>query len=243
MNAGTNFAEEFPLNRMSDTTNISSGNNATMLILSPCIYAKKSSNAFYSGNIQNKLPDGSYLVKFTDGSIESVEERDIMWLGFWGLPPSTWPQTPLVHSVGAINMEFPKGLVQNDNANGPTSHSVPLKNPSREGDVAADKQGNEFSELGMKYDVSVPSEMRQNAGEISSFEAVNSAHRMPRQQCQWPENQARCVVSCRIVFEKFAYQSTQKKRPVDISFDRDSGIFKMFKMFSNRLFYKKIIQL
>ena len=93
------------------TSNVLKATTNAMLILSPCIHAKKSSNAFYSGTIQTNLPDGSYLVKFTD------------WLKF-GVCHPTWPQEQLVHSVGAIEIEFPNGLVQNDNAKGPVPLSI-----------------------------------------------------------------------------------------------------------------------
>lgn len=189
MSVGTNFAEELPLDNTSGTTNISLSDNSSikpsMLILSPCIYAKRSSNnAFYSGNIQTKLPDGRYLVRFTDGASKSIEERNIMWLGFWGLPPSTWPRTPHVHTLGALNMNFANRFAQNDKPKGPIPHSTPF----HEGGVDADKRGNVFSELGMKSDVSTRAQLRQSAEEINSFGTNKSPREMPRNS-QWSENQ------------------------------------------------------
>ena len=111
MSVGRNFAEELPLDNTSGTTNNSLSDNSSinpsMLILSPCIYAKRSSNnAFYSGNIQTKLPDGHYLVRFSDGASKSIEERNIMWLGFWGLPPSTLATKPTCSCTRCVKHEF-----------------------------------------------------------------------------------------------------------------------------------------
>ena len=141
-------------------------------------------------------------MRFSDGASKSIEERNIMWLGFWGLPPSTWPRNPHVHALGASNMNFPNGFAQNDNPKGP----IPLSTPFHEGGVDADKRGNEFSELGFKSDVPTRTQLRQRAEEINSFGTNNSPREMPRNS-QWSENQTstRCVIAADFYLKNVAY--------------------------------------
>ena len=162
----------------------------TMLILTRSIYAKRSNDAFYPGNIETKLPDGSYLVKFTDGASESVEERDIMWLGFWGLPPWTWPRNPIVQCAGPANMDFLTTLVQNENTKEPIPNSASFHSPFREANVDKNSRENDFSGLGIKSDVSTRNEMT-NTEELNLVKET-SAHILPKQFSQ-SENQTRCV--------------------------------------------------
>ena len=190
-----NFAEQSPHQDWREClANMSSRNDRntqpTMLIITRSIYAKRSNDAFYTGNIETKLPDGSYLVKFMDGASESVEERDIMWLGFWGLPPWTWPRNPIVQSAGPANVDFLNGLVQNENTKEPIPNSVPFNTLFHEADVGTERRDNDFSELDIKADVSTRTEMR-NTEELDSVEQM-SAHVLPRESSE-SKNQTRCV--------------------------------------------------
>lgn len=76
----------------------------SLLVLSRAVYAKRQQDStFHSGSVETKLPDGRFMVHFTDGSCEKVPERNITWLGFWGLPPSSWPTRPIVNIAGHLN--------------------------------------------------------------------------------------------------------------------------------------------
>lgn len=178
---------------MSDSANMSSRNREvqpSLLILSRAIYAKRSDDAFYPGTIESKQADDSYLVKFTDGAIERIEEHDITWLGFWGLPPWCWPRNPIVHTAGSANMDFLNGLSRNDNRKEHMSDSVPSKALFREGNGFS-KRGNGFSERDIESDVPLRSQKTNGfAEELSTFEQ-DSAHQPPRQSS---ENHRRCVI-------------------------------------------------
>lgn len=190
----TNLADDLPTAySVSDSANMSSRNREvqpSLLILSRAIYAKRSDDAFYPGTIESKQADDSYLVKFTDGAIERIEEHDITWLGFWGLPPWCWPRNPIVQTAGSANMDFLNGLSRNDNRKEHMSDSVPSKALFREGNDFR-KRGNGLSERDIESDVPLRSQKTNGfAEELSTFEQ-DSAHQPPRQSS---ENHRRCVI-------------------------------------------------
>ena len=164
---------------------------SSMLILSRAIYARRSDDAFYPGTVQTKQPDGSYLVKFREGTSERVVENDITWLGFWGLPPWMWPQNPIIQTAGPANMDFLNGLLGNDNRKEHVSVSVPFKTLLREGSESS-KRVNGFSELQTKSDHPTHSEKMSNeyVEELNAFDE-RTAHIQPKQSS---ESQARYVV-------------------------------------------------
>jgi hypothetical protein len=163
----------------------------SMLILSRAVYARRSDDAFYPATIETKQPDGSYLVKFADGTSERVVEHNITWLGFWGLPPWTWPRNPVVQTAGPANMDFLNGLIRNDNRKEHVAGSVPLNTLFREGSDTS-KRVNGFSGLDIKSDVPTRAERMTDghAEELDAFEE-RAAHVLPRQST---ENQARFVI-------------------------------------------------
>lgn len=73
----------------------SNGGHPPLLILTNSIYAKRKDGTFHPGCIEDKNLD-TYTVKFNDGAREGIVEGDLTWLGFWGMPPWSWPTAPLI---------------------------------------------------------------------------------------------------------------------------------------------------
>ena len=71
----------------------------SMLVLSQFVYAKKQDGEFYSGRIEGKTGENTYNIAFTDYTNSTVDENDLIWLGFYSLPPHSWPKSPVVHPV------------------------------------------------------------------------------------------------------------------------------------------------
>lgn len=79
--------------------------NPPLLVLTNSIYAKRKDGNFYPGLIEGKYLN-TYMVKFNDGAKERVVEGDLTWLGFWGIPPWSWPTTPVIQPVMSSWKEF-----------------------------------------------------------------------------------------------------------------------------------------
>lgn len=77
--------------------------NTPLLVLTQYVYAKKQDGGFYSGRIEGKESENMYSVAFSDYTRSTVDENDLVWLGFYSLPPHIWPKSPLIHPV-----KFPK---------------------------------------------------------------------------------------------------------------------------------------
>ena len=191
------LGESFPAaeNSVSDFKNMSvnanQNMNSSMLILTRAIYARRSNDAFYPGTIESKLPDGSYLVKFTDSSSERVEEHDITWLGFLGLPPWSWPRNPVVHTVEPSNVNIMNGPAQSDNRIDHIADSAPFKAQFRDS-VDNSKRTNCYSQMNMETGESARSEKKsreQSTGDVDTLKQ-SFAHVLPKQAA---ENQTRCV--------------------------------------------------
>lgn len=73
----------------------SNAGHPPLLILTNSIYAKRKDGTFHPGCIEDKQLD-AYTVKFNDGARERIVEGDVTWLGFWGMPPWSWPTAPLI---------------------------------------------------------------------------------------------------------------------------------------------------
>ncbi|XP_028405911.1 uncharacterized protein LOC114528469 [Dendronephthya gigantea] len=73
--------------------------NNPLLVLSQYVYAKRQDGGFHSGRIEGKDRDNMYTVEFSDCSRSVVNEDDLVWLGFYSLPPHVWPNAPVVHPV------------------------------------------------------------------------------------------------------------------------------------------------
>ncbi|XP_028405853.1 uncharacterized protein LOC114528428 [Dendronephthya gigantea] len=176
--------------------NTSSGNDRanSLLMLSRAVYVKKSDNTFYPGTIDTKLPDGSYLVKFTDSSSDRVAENHIVWLGFWGLPPKCWPRNPIVQTAGPIDMalDFLDRHKNSDNS----SHSVSRKThlPDRNVRGVIGFQEMDFGS-GSIPRCSENDALSQDDDGINEFE-TSPAHVQPRQVSENPARMSVLRMCC-----------------------------------------------
>lgn len=172
-----------------ENTSSGSARSQSLLMLSRAVYVKKPDNTFYPGAIDTKLPDGSYSVKFTDGSSDRVPENHIMWLGFWGLPPKCWPRNPIVQTAGPVDMAL--DFLSAHRSGGNTSQSVSRKTHLPDRNV---RRVVGFPEMDLGS-TNIPRRSendfvsRDDDG-INEFE-TSSAHVQPR---QISENQPRCVI-------------------------------------------------
>lgn len=73
----------------------SASSHPPLLILSNSVYAKRKDGSYYPGSIVDKHND-CYMVKFLDGGSEQLHEDNLTWLGFWDLPPWSWPKHPVI---------------------------------------------------------------------------------------------------------------------------------------------------
>ena len=74
-----------------------------LFVLTPYVYAKKQDGGFHSGRIEGKENENTYKIAFPDHTRSIVDEKDLVWLGFYRLPPHTWPKSPAIYPV-----KFPK---------------------------------------------------------------------------------------------------------------------------------------
>ena len=70
-----------------------------LFVLTPYVYAKKQDGGFHSGRIEGKENENAYKIAFPDHTRSTVNENDVVWLGFYRLPPHTWPKSPAIHPV------------------------------------------------------------------------------------------------------------------------------------------------
>lgn len=170
-----------------------------MLILSGAIYAKKSNNSFCPGTIETKLPDGSYLVKFTDGASERVEEHEITWLGFWGLPPWLWPRNPIVQPVDSteallINTQLRNNDTKDDISSYVSFRTLFQESNNRIGRVNGSRRPD--TDLGISNGCDDSASLQLQPRQDAKFEQ-NPAHISPR---HISENQMRFVTdNCAIL--------------------------------------------
>lgn len=73
--------------------------NNPLLVLSQYVYAKRQDGGFHSGRIEGKDRENMYTVEFSDSTRSVVNEDDLVWLGFYSLPPHVWPNSPVVHPM------------------------------------------------------------------------------------------------------------------------------------------------
>lgn len=66
----------------------------------PYLYAKKDDDSFYCAWIEDKKNESSYNVVFPDYTRGCVNEKDIIWLGFYSLPSHPWPKSPTDFPLG-----------------------------------------------------------------------------------------------------------------------------------------------
>ena len=72
-----------------------------LLVLSQYVYAKKQDGGFYSGRIEGKQSENTYNIVFSDHTSSAVDEKDLVWLGFYSLPPHIWPKSPNIHPMNS----------------------------------------------------------------------------------------------------------------------------------------------
>ncbi len=73
--------------------------SSPLLVLTQYVYAKKQDGGFYSGRVEGKENENSYNIAFSDYTRSTVDENDLVWLGFYSLPPNIWPKSPAIHPI------------------------------------------------------------------------------------------------------------------------------------------------
>ena len=119
--------------------------NPSLLVISNRVYVKGDDGVFYSGSIEGKLEDNSYVVRFDDDKKRLVcREQDLIWLGFCDLPTSWWPENPVVRPTILSDDTF-EGTVRfvGNTAKAPASFTVrsneDVKCSSLGGDLPGEK--------------------------------------------------------------------------------------------------------
>jgi hypothetical protein len=88
-----------------------------LLVLSQYVYAKKPDGGFYSGRIEGKQSENTYDIAFSDHTRSTVDENDLVWLGFYSLPPHIWPKSPNIHAINSPTNDdagLPKGEIKQE---------------------------------------------------------------------------------------------------------------------------------
>lgn len=125
--------------------------NPSLLVVSNRVYARADDGVFYSGSIEAKLEDDIYVVRFADDMKGRVRENDLIWLSFYGLPTSWWPENPVIQPTISSDKTF-EGTVRfvGNRVHAPASFTVRRSNEEEKCSsfVGDDRPGAEKSLLG-----------------------------------------------------------------------------------------------